>query len=253
MRVGPIAAGIVIAACALFALSGACLAGQALSDLHGLVSPRAALILTTGAIATGLSYAVEDPDAAEEFLSRGALDAISDAGNVYGSTLFLAPAALVTWSLASAFDDGRLAKTGRDALEAIVLAQCVVAPMKVVVDRERPDGDRYSFPSGHAANAVSVVPILWRAHGAGVGLVASGLALCTALGRQEDRRHYLSDVVGGATIGFLIGDTIGRRAAEEETASRAAAEGGIPGRNSAGRRTPRLEVSPRAVSLGWTW
>ncbi len=235
--------------CALLALPRTCvpaprertsLPRQTLSDLDGLVSPRSALILTTGAIATGFAYAVEDPDAAEEFLSRGALDVFSDAGNVYGSTYFLGPASLGAWALGSALGEPRLAGTGRDALEAIVLSHVIVAAMKVAFDRERPDGERYSFPSGHTANAVSVAPILWRSHGAGAGLVASGLALCTALGRQEDRRHFLSDVVGGATIGFLIGDAIGRRAEAEE-------EG------AAARAAPRLEVSPRAVSLGWRW
>jgi membrane-associated phospholipid phosphatase len=269
-RSAPVAA---FAVCALLALPRAgasapsertSLPRQTLSDLRALFSPRSALILTTGAVATGFAYAVEDPDAAEEFLGRGALDTFSDAGNVYGSTYFLGSASLGAWALGSALGEARLAGTGRDALEAIVLSQCVVVPMKAVVDRERPDGERYSFPSGHMANAASVVPILWRSHGAAAGIVASGLALCTALGRQEDRRHYLSDVVGGATIGFAIGDVIARRAEEEaRAAARGAAsegsavatadEGAADRRVTSKRAAPRLDVSPRAISLRWTW
>lgn len=261
------AAGVVLAAalavCALLALPRACAAAprertslprQTLADLGGLLAPRAAFILSAGAAATGFAYAVEDPDATEEFLGRGALDAVSDAGNVYGSTYLLGPAALGAWGLGTALGRARLAATGRDALEAIVLSQAVVGTMKVVFDRERPDGERYSFPSGHTANAAGVAPILWRSHGAAAGLVATGLALCTALGRQEDRRHYLSDVVAGAAIGFAIGDVISRRAAEEERAAQADAGDGPANRRGPSKRAaPRLDVSAREISIRWMW
>jgi hypothetical protein len=234
---------------------------QALDDLGSLFAPRSVWILATGAAATGLAYAVEDPDAAADALDGGGVDALSDVGNVYGSTYVLGGAALGAWTLGNAFEETRLAWTGRDALEAIALSQAIVAPMKVLVDRERPDGDQYSFPSGHTANAVCVVPILWRAYGAGVGAAASGLAVCTALGRMEERRHYLSDVVAGATIGFLIGDVIARRAGEEERAARAAGmagdasgpEAATTGRPRPDRRAPRIGISPRAISLSWRW
>jgi membrane-associated phospholipid phosphatase len=177
-------------------------------------------ILVTGGAATGLAYEVEDPRAAHDFLERGALDTASDFGNVYGSLLFLGPASISAWSLGNAYDNERLRDTGRDMTEALLVSQFLVVPIKLAVDRQRPDGDRYSFPSGHTANAVSVVPILWRSYGAKVGIVASGLALCTALGRQEAERHYLSDVIGGATIGFLVGDTIARRSSHRSSFTR---------------------------------
>jgi undecaprenyl-diphosphatase len=64
--------------------------------------------------------------------------------------------------------------------------------------------DRFSFPSGHSANAFAVATVLaltfpWAAPAA-VALAASVAASRLVLGL-----HFLSDVVAGSILGFLIG------------------------------------------------
>ena len=99
-------------------------------------------------------------------------------------------------------------------LLAIVATAVVVMALKVAVRRRRPAGewgrlyratDPHSFPSGHAARmmmlgivALHVGP-LW---------LAAALALwapLVALARVAMGVHYLSDVVGGAVLGLLMG------------------------------------------------
>ncbi len=82
----------------------------------------------------------------------------------------------------------------------------LVMPTKRWSGKTRPDGsDQLSFPSGHTAEAFANAEIL-RIH---VGkkspwLAAGGylIAITTGYLRMYNNRHWLSDVVAGAAIGF---------------------------------------------------
>ena len=82
----------------------------------------------------------------------------------------------------------------------------LVMPTKRWSGKSRPDAsDRLSFPSGHTAEAFANAEIL-RIH---VGkkspwLAAGGylIAVTTGYLRMYNNRHWLSDVVAGAAIGF---------------------------------------------------
>ena len=44
----------------------------------------------------------------------------------------------------------------------------------------------------------------------GLWLLVVAFAALTGAGRIEGRKHHLSDVVMGATVGLLVGSTVGR-------------------------------------------
>ena len=124
----------------------------------------------------------------------------------------------------------RLLQTGRDAVEAEILAAGITTPvLKYAVGRVRPsdggDGDEFkpfsgnsSFPSGHATEAFAVASVLAaRADGWVVPVVSYTLASCVGYARVNDRAHWASDVIAGGLIGTLIGRTIVRRHQREET------------------------------------
>jgi membrane-associated phospholipid phosphatase len=90
------------------------------------------------------------------------------------------------------------------------LSSAVVWAIKPTVNATRPDGGRYSFPSGHTAAAFSVAPVIARHLGCKAGLAAYTVASLTGLARMEDRRHYLSDVLFGAAIGIAAGREVVR-------------------------------------------
>lgn len=127
-----------------------------------------------------------------------------------GSSLVVVPVALATAVVLA---------VRRRAAEAAVLVAGVVATWafvdlaKVIVDRPRPahplvDTMGQSFPSGHAAHAVTwvVVALLLRRSFPGLGrgalIVGAGVAVAVlvAATRVYLRAHYLSDVVGGAGL-----------------------------------------------------
>ncbi len=126
--------------------------------------------------------------------------------------------------------DKRLLDTGRDAVEAEILAAGITTPvLKYAVGRVRPGDEaglgefrpfsgNSSLPSGHATEAFAVASVLSaRADGWVVPALSYTLASCVGYARVHDRAHWASDVIAGGLIGTLIGRTIVRRHQREDT------------------------------------
>ena len=132
-----------------------------------------------------------------------------DAGDIFGEGIDLAALSAVTWGAGVAFRQPSLRRTGFEMFEALTVDAVTVTAFKLIVARPRPDGSNsLSFPSGHTSGAFAVSTVLYRRGGWKVGLPAYGLSTLTASARIEDRKHYLSDVVAGATIGIVVGELI---------------------------------------------
>ncbi len=97
---------------------------------------------------------------------------------------------------------------------AILILAVIVLGIKFLVGRQRPQGewgaiyrrtDPHSFPSGHAARATLLAilglglgPPVW-----GIGLALWAPLVC--LSRVALGLHYVSDIIGGAIFGALMG------------------------------------------------
>jgi membrane-associated phospholipid phosphatase len=73
--------------------------------------------------------------------------------------------------------------------------------LKYIVDEKRPNGGRYSFPSGHTASAFSSAAFIQKRYGWKFGLPAYILAGYTGWTRVYAKKHYVWDVAAGAVIG----------------------------------------------------
>ena len=81
--------------------------------------------------------------------------------------------------------------------------------IKFTIRRVRPDEtNRRSFLSGHASNAFMVAAILNHYYGYKAGIPAYAVAAFVGASRVEKNRHFMSDVVAGATLGYVIGKTV---------------------------------------------
>lgn len=95
---------------------------------------------------------------------------------------------------------------GQANLEAMLATAAVTTVLKGTVKRERPDhSDHYSFPSGHTSTVAATAMTIYEFYGWRAGVPAFLLTAVTAVGRMTEDRHWLSDTVGGATIGVLFG------------------------------------------------
>jgi hypothetical protein len=177
-------------------------------DIKGLFSYQHMGIAMAGlGLASGV-YAWDD-NAEGSLEGTFLLEGPSDITNIYGSSSFNLPFSLGLWGVGKMVRSPKLADTGTLLLRTLGLAQLVVAPIKFTVRRERPDkSNLLSFPSGHTANSFAIARLLHRRHGLYVGVPFYILSGFVAGGRIEDDHHHVSDVVMGAALGIIVGNSV---------------------------------------------
>ncbi len=170
-----------------------------------LPTRRSLAILCTGAALGIASHQVEDAEASARALADSPLHGPARIGNAYGEIPVVTGTALLFYGAGIASGREDLRTTGFEGVRALVVSGAVVGGLKLAVKRTRPDGGRHSFPSGHAAATMALAPVITRHLGWRLGGPAYGLAVLSGIGRIQERRHHLSDVVWGATIGLAAG------------------------------------------------
>jgi membrane-associated phospholipid phosphatase len=130
-------------------------------------------------------------------------------------------------AVAGMFASGRFAHSERyramtyDMLDAALVNGAYTTLLKVAVGRERPDSsNNSSFPSGHASNAFTLAAVAERHYGWKVGVPAYVVAGLIGISRLQQNKHYPTDVVAGATLGYIVGRTVVRLNGRPAAASR---------------------------------
>lgn len=207
------------------------------NDFRRLPSRETAWIL--GA-AGGLGLAVQRQDrrVTREATQSLALDRMFEAGEVVGGGVAQVGTAFATYALGRVAKSPRTAAVGADLVRAQILNAVLTQGVKLSVGRTRPDGSRFSFPSGHTSSSFATAAVLQRHFGWRAGVPAYGLAAYIAGSRLQENKHYLSDVVFGAAIGIVAGRTvtIGRGQARFAVAPVAAPGGAGVGLTWVGRQ-----------------
>ena len=172
-------------------------------NLGGLFDQEAVRPFIVGGLATGASFAFDDE----------VRDAVANPGTGFGRFMDKAGGTLATsLFVGGLFIAGRVADNQRfravtyDMAGASIVTAGLTAAFKFTVHRTRPDGsDNRSFPSGHTSAAFALASVAEQHYGWKVG--AAAYAATTAMGasRLMEDKHYLSDVVAGATIGYMVG------------------------------------------------
>ena len=151
-------------------------------------------------------------DAAFDMLEGDKMGKFNDGFHLIGSRSFLYPTLAGVFVVGKAVHDEGIAGTAAEITQALLLTDLMVTAGKEGVRRTRPDGsDTNSFPSGHTAGMFAIARVLDGKHGSKVGIPAYVLAACVAVSRIDQRRHYLSDVIAGATLGIIMGNIVGQR------------------------------------------
>jgi membrane-associated phospholipid phosphatase len=126
----------------------------------------------------------------------------------------MGPAELGLISL-GVFVGGRFSEAPRframsyDLFEATIVNLGYTGALKVSINRERPDGsDEDSFPSGHTSNAFMLASVTSAHYGMRVGIPAYVAASAVGVSRLRSDVHWFSDVVAGATLGYIVGRTV---------------------------------------------
>lgn len=163
------------------------------------------------AVGGAASLAIHQSDAwiAEETQEESAtFNTALKGGSSYGNLAAQFPLAIGWWVAGHAMGSQRAASAGRDLVRAQISAMSWTYVLKFAVNRDRPNGDTRSFPSGHASATFATAMVLQEHYGWKVGAPAFGLATYTALSRLTVNKHWASDVAFGAALGMVCGRTV---------------------------------------------
>src|SRR5207245_185850 len=130
---------------------------------------------------------------------RPSMEAVSFAGGNIGEAVTVIFAAAVLW---------RHRRRWSLALPLVMIGIGLLAPtLKWAVDRPRPNLDPWGFPSGHVMSTVVLSGYLAYVVGSPTRRMIAPIALAgiivatMAFSRMYLDAHWLSDVVGGFTVG----------------------------------------------------
>jgi membrane-associated phospholipid phosphatase len=185
------------------------------------VKPSDAIWLIPFGTATGVAIHY-DPQAQQDLGINSSRINASKTISQFGSPYATFGGAAVLYFLGIAKHNEHLAETGRLGAEAVLDASIVTEGIKLATNRERPyqglgqggfwphgtgsysvDG---SFPSGHAAASWALARVIAsQYHSWPVQIGAYAFALAISASRVTAREHFPSDVLVGATFGYLIG------------------------------------------------
>jgi membrane-associated phospholipid phosphatase len=174
----------------------------------GVFSKETVAPLLIGGAATGLGSLLDEE--AQEAISPGS--AVENIGDTLGGPIVTGTVVM------GLFVGGRFAEGPRframtyDLLVGSVVNLGYTGLLKVTVGRERPDGsNNRSFPSGHASATFTLAVIAQKHYGWKLGAPMYAFAGFVSYSRLEKNVHWLSDVLAGATLGYISGITAVRQ------------------------------------------
>lgn len=207
------------------------------------------LIMSGAAIASDRKTSEWLPNTQDQLVWSGRISQI-------GAPYTLAGVAGATYLIGSLRHDDHLKETGAIAARALAHTQLMVFALKEMTQRERPVEDKLrvgfwrggdSFPSGHAASSFAVAAVFayeYRDHIA-VPITAYSLASLVSVSRMSARRHWVSDIFVGGSLGFMVGRFMYKQHHDPS----------LPGSPVQRRSSliPEIGVSSRGAALLWAW
>lgn len=104
--------------------------------------------------------------------------------------------------------DDKTYEVGRKLFNALTITGLTTMALKVAAWDRSPNGEWGAWPSGHTSSTMAMATVLNGAYGPLVGVPMFGLTGLVAIERMDSREHWLSDVVFGAVLGWVVGETV---------------------------------------------
>lgn len=178
------------------------------SDTMRLFTTKTPALILAGGGAAALSVHPADHQAVNHLSSSPGLKTFLGGGADAGDGTVQGVTAIAVYAIGYAAGNERTKEVGTSLVEAQIINLFMTQGIKYAVNRERPDGGRYSFPSGHSSATFVTADVLMQQFGLKVGIPAYAGAVYVSVSRLADRQHYLSDVVFGSAIGFACARTL---------------------------------------------
>lgn len=175
--------------------------------------------LVTGALALAPlalhpAMANEPPALSTSWTGSRTADYIFEPGEVLGSGWLPPAASFLIYALGRSADAPKLTDFAAELLRVHAVNSVLTVGLKYAVNRGRPDGSPYGFPSGHASCAFATAGAIRARFGPWWGLLSAAGATYVAISRLQENVHYLSDVTAGAVLGTYVAYRITHRPAQ---------------------------------------
>jgi len=93
-------------------------------------------------------------------------------------------------------------------MTALSITGLTTVGLKAIRDNDTPNGSRWAWPSGHTSSSFTVASVLDEFYGPKVGIPAYVTAGLVGYRMMDTGDHWASDVVFGATLGWVVGHTV---------------------------------------------
>ena len=175
------------------------------SDAKAMASPSTAVILGVGGIAALVVHSSNDQKLYDWVQKRDPTSRTSDVANFVGGEIVQSGGSIVVWGVGRALQKTGTETLGADLIRAHVLNGLLTQAIKVAVQRKRPSGANYSFPSGHTSSSMTTAAVIQDHYGLAPALPFYALGAGIAFARIRTNHHWLSDTVFGAALGIASG------------------------------------------------
>lgn len=153
----------------------------------------------------------ESPEFTEKWGTSVFADNFFELGEGMGSAVFPLLAGMVALSMREGSKNHSLSRFGSDMIRSHFFNGLITVSLKKLVNRTRPDGAPFSYPSGHSSTAFASAGVIYYHCGPKLGLPAFAAATYVGLSRLQENKHYMSDIIAGAIIGTYISFKISGR------------------------------------------
>jgi membrane-associated phospholipid phosphatase len=153
----------------------------------------------------------ESPEFTEMWGASDFADQFFELGDGLGNPVCPLAASAVSLFLGKMQGSSAAESFGRDMLRAQTVNGLITLTLKGAIDRRRPDGSRYGYPSGHTSTAFTAAGVIHHHFGNVWAVPAYLTAAYIGLSRLQENKHYLSDVVGGAILGTYVAQKLTRK------------------------------------------
>ena len=167
-------------------------------------------LLGGGALAAAIATRW-DASVVNSFAGDAHLVGWRDLGNFWGGGLPMGVFALGAMGYGTFAPNEGWQTEGVSLTEGLLVNGAVSMAMKYAIGRTRPDeSDKTSFPSGHTSTAFVMVGHVANLYGNLQALPFAALGVLTGLSRMASHKHFLSDTLFGASLGYFWGRTFAK-------------------------------------------
>lgn len=153
----------------------------------------------------------ESPEFTEMWGNSQLADNAFEAGEFVGQAIYPISASAAFWSIGRLARRRRLQAFGTDLFRAQAVSGLLTLALKTSINRPRPDGGVYSYPSGHTSSAFATAGVVYRHLGPRLGIPAFLLAGYVGFSRLQENKHFFTDIVAGGILGSYVGLKLGGR------------------------------------------